>query len=810
MSGFLHDIQFAIRTLRRNPGYTLTALLTLVIGIGATVAVFSVARAVLFAPLPFPRPDRLVSVAEENGNGAQLTVSWRDFLDWRDGQRTFEAIAAHCQGGPSTVLGLGKPVRVGVVDVSDGFFSTLGISPERGRTLLPDEHVLGGPAGVVVSDGFWRTYLGSDPEFADREIEVGGFHARVVGVMPPEFEYPEGVEIWAAIELNRQSESRSAHNFEVIGRLEANADIDQAHADLDAITATFLTEDPGVANEDWFEDFFPRGVHVEPMLDALVGDTRRPLLILLGASALVLLIACTNLASAMLARGIAREREFALRRSIGAGRFQLVRHVLVESLVLSVAGAALGVGVATLAVRALPALAPAGIPRMVHVRIDDAVVGVAVLTALMTALLFGLLPAVSLSKASSASVLRGGARGGHGRRRHRVWNTLVSIEVALALTLLIGAGLLLRSFWSVLDVRPGFATHEVLTATLNPPSSRYPDGEARRVFFDAVLRELESVRGPGRAGLISAPPMTGVTNGRVDIWDGAQQGITADYQVASNAYFDAIGLVLLHGRIFTAQDRPDGPHVVVVNKAFADLAWPGEDPLGKQMTGGGMDDFWDKDRWATVIGVVSNMRQRDLTHEPRPAFYFPYNQRPFRTWSMTIIARPDQGSAVSLGPAIRTAVDRVDSDVPVSLATIESRIDRSLAPRRFTMLILVFFAVAALGLACVGIWGVVAYAVARRTREIGIRMALGAEVASVRRLVQSTYLRAAALGAAAGLLLSLSLTRVLRSLLYNTGPDDPVTIISVIIALAVATWVASFIPAWRTARISPLETMRIE
>jgi putative ABC transport system permease protein len=810
MNVLLHDLRFAIRTLRRNPGYTLTALLTLVIGIGANVAVFSVVRGVLLSPLPFPEPGALVSITEENGAGNRMSVAWRNFIDWRDRQRSLESIGAYSRGGPATVLGLGQPIRVGVSRVSDGFFATLGVQPARGRVLLPEEHKLGGPPAVVVSDGFWRVQLGSDPSFADREIEVGGFRARIVGVMPPEFEFPEGVDIWAAIELNAQSESRTAHNFSVVGRLRPNTDAARVDADLDAITAAFLEEDPGAAAEDWFDDFFPRGASIGTLLESLVGETRRPLMILFGASFLVLLVACTNLASAMLARGTNREREYALRRSLGAGRGQMARHILTESLVLSLAGGALGVAFAAVSLRVVPTLAPAGIPRIDEIGLDGTVLLVALGVAIITSLLFGLLPALRVVEGGFADTLRSGSRGGQTRTRMRVWNGLIALEVALALTLLIGSGLLLRSFQTVLAVQPGFRTADVLTATLNPPTSRYPDGEARRRFFDAILGEITDNRVVANAGIISGPPMVGVSNGRLDIREGTTTGLTGDYQVASSGYFAAMDVPLLAGRLFDDRDRSTTPHVVVVNAAFAEAAWPGEDPLGKQITGGGMDDFWDQDRWATVIGVVGNIRQRDLTADPRPTAYFPYRQRPFRTWSMTIVAAPARVGAAAAGPALRDIVRRVDSDVPVNLSTIESRIATSLTPRRFTMLILAFFAVAALLLACVGIWGVVAYAVARRTREIGIRLALGADASAVRRLVQTGYLGAAGAGAAIGLILSVALTRVLRSLLYEVQPTDPLTMIAVTTTLAAAAWLASYFPARRSTGVSPMETMRSE
>jgi predicted permease len=819
MTTLLHDVRFAIRTLRRHVGYTAAALLTLLLGIGANVAVFSVVYGVLLAPLPYPQPDALVRVWEVSGKGNVMASAWQNFVDWRDRSTSFLGLAAHgpggleSLGGESTVLGLDQPLRVPVTPVSKGFFSTLGVEPARGRMFLPEEHRLGGDAAVIVSDAFWRTNMGADADLSRHTLTVSAFRARVVGVMPAGFDYPNDTAIWYPLELSPQSESRTAHNWTVIGRLRPGTDAARAQAELDAITQSFIAEDPGVANEAWFEDFFPRAARVESLHQALVGGTQRTLWILLGASVLVLLVAATNLASATLARGAGREREYAVRRSLGAGRGRILRQLLTESIVLAGAGALLGVGAAAAAIGMLPVLAPAGIPRLDEVAINLPVVGGATVITILTAVLFGLLPALRLTDGRSAESLRSGGRGGSDRGRNRVWKGLIAIEVAFALMLLVGAGLLIRSLLTVLSVEPGFRTEGVLTAVVNPSVSRYNDNASKRTYYDEMIREFGTIQGIAAFGIVSAAPMTGVSNGLVAVRGGESNGptaLTGDYQLASAGYFDAIGIPLLGGRVFDERDHENAPHAVVVSRSFAEHAWPGQDPLGKQMTGGGMDDYWDKDEWATVIGVVADVRQRDLTLEGGPAYYFDYRQRPFRAWTMTAALRPERGNAAALASSVREAVQRVDRDVPVRLATIDDRVARALTPRRFTVMVLGLFAATALVLACVGIWGVVSYAAARRTREIGIRMALGADPGAARRLVQRDYLGAAALGAAVGLALSFALSRVLQSLLFEVRAADPITVSAVLLLLGVAAWVASFVPSLRSSRVSPMEAMRTE
>ncbi len=810
MRGVLQDVRFAVRTLRKNRGYTVVALLTLMLGIGANTAIFSLVYSVLLRPLPYPAPDRLVRVWERSGDGGRMASAWRNFVDWRERSASFTDLVAHASGGVSTVLGTGVPIRVGVAAVSEGFLRTLGVAPAVGRDFVAEEHRSGADPAVLVSDAFWRTYLGADTELSARRLEVAGFDVRVVGVTPPGFEYPPGVDVWYPVELDEQSASRTAHNYVVIGRLRADVPRARAEEELDGITARFLEEDPSVREETWFEDFFPRDTEVVSLHSYLVGDSRRPLWILLGASALLLLVACTNLASTALARGTWREREIAVRQALGAGRKRVIRLLVSESLVLALTGAALGLGLAWMMVKGLPALAPDALPEFARSGIHPVVLAFTLGVAVLTAIVFGLFPAAGLMRRDFTASLRSGARSGHGRARTAMWRGLIASEVALALVLLVGCGLLIRSFLTVLAVEPGFRTENVLTATISPPATRYPDGGSRVPLYAAIQERLAAIPGVASVGLIEVAPMSGVSNGMVDIEGGPRAGVTGDYQLASAGYFGAMGIPLLRGRLFDDRDLPGAEHVVVVSRAFAEEAWPGQDPIGKRMTGGGMDDYWDQDKWATVIGLVGDIRQRDLTRPPGPIYYFPYRQRPYRSWSMTAVLRSEGKLATGLGPQVRDIVRSIDPDVPIRLETIEARVGRVVSERRFTLFVLAVFAGVALLLACIGIYGVVAYAVARRTREIGIRIALGAAPGSVRRLVQRDTLTDVAVGGLVGLVAALALTRVMQSLLYEVSPTDPLTFILVLVALGAAGWVAAFVPSLRSSRIDPVTTMRAE
>lgn len=809
MHAVLQDVRFAARVLRKNPGYTIVALLTLALGIGANTAVFSLVNGALLRPLPYPESDRLVRIWEVNSRGGSMQAAWQNFADWRERSTSFTNLVAHSRGGPATVLGTGVPLRVGTTAVSEGFLRMLGIVPMAGRDLGRPDHERGAAPGVLISHRFWQTYLGGAPDFAGRRLQVSSLDATIVGVAPPGFDYPSGTDVWYPLELVQSGGSRTSHNYAVIGRLVGGATLGSAAEELGVITARFADADPGVREEDAFADFFPVDVRVETMQSWLVGDSRRPLFILLGASVLLLLVACTNLASTGLARGTRRTRELSVRQALGAGMGRLTRLLFTEAALLTALGAAFGLGVASLVLRLVPILAPEALPAHARLELSPAVLAFTFVAAAVTAVLVGLAPAMRYGRRDFFASLRGG-RGAGAATRSLLWRGLIASEVALSLVLLIGCGLLVRSFIEVLSTEPGFETENILTATFNPPSTKYPDGDARVPFYETLLAELERMPGVRAAGLIAAAPMSGVGNGLVDIDDGPRPTAIADYQLVSPGYFAALRIPLVSGRLFEPTDLPGTEHVVLVNQTLADLAWPGEDPIGKRMTAGGMDDYWEQDKWATVVGVVGDIRQQDLTRPPDPTYYFSFRQRPFRSWSMTAVLAPEASGTAGMGPAVREVARTVDPDVPVTLSMMDARVGSVLSERRFTLLVLAGFAVVALLLACIGIYGVVAYSVALRTREIGIRIALGARPASVRRLVQQDTIVDMAIGGGIGLVLAFALTRVLQSLLYEVSATDPMTFVGVLAALGGAGWLASFVPALRSTRVDPVQTMRAD
>ncbi|MDX1394015.1 MAG: ABC transporter permease [Gemmatimonadota bacterium] len=810
MSEWLQDFRFAARVLRKNPGYAIVAILTLALGIGANTAVFSLVNGVLLRPLPYEDPGRLVRVHELSGSGQQMQVAWRNFVDWRERSGSFTSLVAHTGGGQTTVLGTGSPIRTGAAAVSEGFLRALGVTPVAGRDLLAEEHRVGADPATIVSNRFWRTYLGADPQLESHRIEVGGFDARIVGVAPPGFDYPTGADIWYPIELSEQTESRTAHNYRVIGRLGEGTSRASAKQELDVITDRFLEEDPTAADDSSFESFFPRSVRVEELQSSLVGDSRRPLLILLGASTLLLLVACTNLASTGMARGARRRQELAVRQALGAGGRRLTRLLFAEALTLTVVGTALGLALASAIVRVVPLLAPDALPAFATFELDPRVLVFTIVIAGLTAVLFGLAPAMRSSRGLLAPAITGAGRGGGSRARTPLWRFLIASEVALSIVLMIGCGLLVRSFVRILQVEPGFQTRDILLATFNPPTSRYPTLEERGAYYERLLGELDVIPGVEAVGYISVAPMGGISNGIIDVEGGPAPAVTGDYQLASAETFAALGIPLIQGRLFDGTERPETGHVAIVSRAFADEAWPGDDPIGKRITSGGMDNYWNQEKWATVVGVVGDIRQRDLTRAPALTYYFPYSQRPFRSWGMTAVIRPEGAIRPDLGPTVREIARSVDSDVPVTLATIEDRVATVVAERRFTLLILAGFAGLALLLAAIGIYGVVAYAVALRTREIGIRIALGARPSAVRTLVQRDTLSDIVIGGAAGILMALALTRVMQSLLFEVSPTDPLTFIGVVVALGAVGWLAAWVPARRSTRIDPVRTMREE
>ena len=807
LSTLWQDVVVGFRVLRKNPGFTLTAIVTLALGSGAVAAMFSIVNGVLLRPLPYPEPDRLVTIEERHDNGSG-SVTWPNFLDLEAQARSFAAMTSY-GAWTTTVLGTAQPLRVRIGAVSSGFFRVFPVRPALGRLPLPEEHKLGASPVAVVSHEFWRDYLGSPRSLENVRIKLGWDH-QVVGVLPPGFDFPDRSQVWWPIELMEQSMSRTSHNWETVGRLRAGISADAAARELDQILAAL--------GPQYEPDFDATGAVVTGLQTAQTGRMQQPLLLLLAASAVFLLAACSNLASGILARGTARLGELTVRSALGATRTRLARQLLTESALLAVSGAAAGLLLAGVLLRVLTPLAPAEV-RMDRVGIDGWVAAFAVGIAFLATLLFGLFPALRLSSASTVTALREAAVGMASRRRMRVWNLLVAAEVALAVALLSGSVLLIKSFGRVMESDLGFQPAGALALAVDLPSVNYP-GRSPRIsgFHLAALEGIAALPGVVAAGFVNQPPLHGngptgamVVEGKPFDPSGRFTGY-AIYRVIGGDYFRAMGMPMVKGRGFGPGDDVSAPRVAVVDQAFADREWPGQDPLGKRVKPAGMDSNSEDDSepWFTVVGVVPSVRSSGMTAQVRPTYYFDHRQRPpYRSASVTYAVRT--GSAPEdLFASLRRVVREVDPEVPIVLQTMPQLVSRTVADRRFTMLVLGTFGGLALLLAIVGIYGVVSYSVAQRTREIGVRRALGATPGRVSTLVLGSTLAAVVPGLLLGALLTLANSRTLGALLYGVSPFDLPALTIAVGALGAAALVASLVPAWRAVRVDPLIAMRSE
>ncbi|MEQ9398867.1 MAG: ABC transporter permease [Longimicrobiales bacterium] len=801
------DVRYGVRSLVSSPGFSLVALLTLALGIGANTAIFSVVEGVLLEPLPYEEPEELVWISEVNQRGGPMSVAWANFVDWREQAPGMEALSAFGLSTP-TVLGGAEPVQVPGATVSQDFWSVFRVSTLAGRLTLPEDHREGAAPVVVVSRSMARDILGSaDPgAVVGRVIRLQGTPFEIVGVVATEFDFPGGAQHWSAVERTPQGDSRTSHNWAVVGRL-GDGTIETVEPALDAFQARLME---GVSTDDLA--YMAAEVRMVPLREELVGDIRQPLLILFGAAAFVLLVACTNLASTLLARGTVRSREFAVRSALGGSRRRLVRQLLTESVVLSLAGASAGVALAAGSLRLLRSLGEGAVPRLDGVSIDATVLGFTLLVALITALAFGLLPALRNAEGAQANVLRASGRGQAGGRR-RTWDVLVASEVALALMLLVGSGLLIRSLAAVLDEDAGFDASDVALLPVSLGAERYPSLDDHVRFWDGALERAGQVPGVTAVGVLSNRPLSSFPNGQVALDGDPSKYGDAGYMVASAGAFDALDIPLLRGRLFESTDGPDAPHVVVVSESFADTYWPGEDPVGRQVSGGGMDNYWDADPpvFGTVVGVVGDVRYRALERVAEPTVYWHYRQRPARLrFGGFLMAESGTGAPSLVAPQLGRVVRDADPEIPIRLGYMRDVVVDSVGDRRFMLFVLGGFAALAMILAGVGIYGVVSYTVARRTREMGVRLALGSPRESVLGLVLKGALRPVVFGLAAGVAGGLALSCILGGFLYQVDANDPVTFAGVTLALLLVGVAASVLPALRGTKVDPMIAMRAE
>jgi len=812
IAGLLAELRYAARTLRRGLGFTIVALLTLALGIGANTALFSVVNAVLLRPLPFPQADRIVKVAS-TVNGHDAAVSPADFHDWRRMAGSFTDVAAITDGS-FALSGDGPAEQLAAEYVTDGFFRIMGVAPALGRPFAPDEFVVGQDRAVIISDALWRSRFGADRSIVGRTLRLDGDARTVVGVMPPGFDFPGERAIWVPLAFDaRLAAMRGGHYLDVLGRLRPGVTVDQAAREMTGLATRIRADNPGV-NIDW-------SATAVSLREATVGDVRPALLVLLGAVGLVLLIACVNVANLLLARGASRAREHAVRAALGASAPRLATAVLAESLWLGLGGAALGVLLASWGTSAFVAIAPPGVPGIRGARVDGTVLAFALAAGVLTSLLFGLLPALSASRARVlADRLRdGGAALGsvHGRRsRH----ALVTAEVSLAVVLVVGAGLLLRSFVQLRTVDPGFDPRGVLTFDVSLPDASPPARNA--VFFASLLEREAALPGVRSAGAIFGLPLRdfgyGITiselDGRAIALEEQERGVVPQVRVVSRDFFRTLGIRLVRGRTFEATDRDSAPPVVVLSETAARRIFPGQDALGHRVVLGtrlGLGETHAR-VGGEVVGVVQDVHDQSLAREGRPWLYVVHDQ--FPVGFMSVVVRTEGDPSALVNPS-RATLATVNADVPMfHVRTMNEWISASMAANRFYAMLTAVFGVLALGLAGVGIYGVLAQAVGERTREIGLRIALGASTERVIAQVVRDGLRPAAAGLGLGLALAFALTRALARfltpMLYAVGPSDATTYVLGAVVMLVLAGVAAFLPARRAARVDPMVALRAD
>ena len=797
------DIRYAVRVLARGRAFVAISILTLALGVGANTAIFSVVRGVLLRALPYAEPARLVAIQSViRGNTA--AVSPPDFFDWRSQTHAFSGMAAYYLS-TTNLTGNGEPERLTQARVSANFFDVLGVRPPYGRGFVAGEDDAAAPRVAVLSDGLWRRRFGADPSVIGRTIDLDDAPTTVIGVAPADLHRPWDVDLWLTTRFAANDvapSARGARWIEVVGRLAPGVSLSSAGAEMNAIAARLERLDP--------RHNLDVASRVMPLQQDLVGQVRGPLMVLLGAVGFVMLIACVNVASLSLGRTAGRETELAVRTALGAGRGRLIRQILTESLVLSLGAGAVGIALATLGTRALLLLAPGDLPLLTAVHVDGVVLAFALLLMIASGLLFGLMPAVQGSRQAVEGRLRASSRGnslGTGRLRQ----LLVVAELALAISLLAGAGLLLRSFGQLTAVDPGFQPRQVTTFSLSLSPVRYPDAARQEQFASALLSRLDRLPGVTASGISFSLPLSGGGFSLTFAIGGRPESTGADephaqIRVATPEYFRTMGIPLIRGRGFTTEDRAGGDRVLLISAEAARRYWPNEDPIGQTLQTG-----WHRDGRALggrIVGVVGDVRQFSLASRPQPAVYAPLAQWPLD--EMSVVVRSSAPAATVLAEA-RDVIHQLDSSLPVYDARPLSDVVReSIAERRFYATLLAAFAALALVLAAVGIYGVIAYSVQQRRRELGIRIALGASSSQVIAMVMRQGMTLTLLGAAVGLVCASFLTRVLRGQLFGVSATDPLTFIAVPLILVLVAALACAIPARRAVAVDPASAIRAE
>jgi putative ABC transport system permease protein len=790
--------------LVKAPAFTALVVLILGLGIGVNTAIFSIVYAVALKPLPFAEPSRLIAIHGGRATNSDVALAYPDFIDFREQATSIEQMGGYTSGGV-TLTGSGEPDALDASFVTPDFFQVLGVKPLAGRLFEPNDNVKGAAPVAILSEAVWRRRFAADPNVIGRGIAIDRTGFTIVGVMPQDFEFPyqaDRVEIWlptiADPFVASLMDGRGASFMYAIGRLKPGATVGQAEGELAAIAARLAQQYP-TSNAG-------RTIAAVPLHDDIVNDYRRGLVLLLGAVGVVLLIACANVANLLLARGAARHKEIAIRMALGAGRARLIRQLLVESLAFSIAAGLVGIILSLWGVAALVAATPLDIPRLQSARVDTAVLAFATIVSMATGIIFGVTPALQLSRADHGEALNEAGRGSSGSRAARTGRALVVAEIALSLVLLTGAGLLVRSFLQLQRVEPGFVPQRAVTMQLLLPGSRYPDDADQIRFFRQVHERMTASPGVQSAAVSTTLPMSGSSLGAGFTVDDHPVANPADRPTAagfaiSPDYFATMGIQVVRGRVFTARDDENGPPVAIINETMARRFWPNEDPVGRRLT-----SYAGVSR--EIVGIVRDVKNRDLAESAGPQLYTPYVQQP---WPFLAVVARTTGDPAGLSATLRQAIASVDPDLAAGdVRTIDDYLAQSVATPRFNATLIAGFAVLALFLAGCGLYGVMSYAVVQRSREIGIRMALGAQPGDVRGMVVSQAMKMGLAGLIVGLAGAFATARLLGNLLFGIGPADPATFATVCGLLLGVVLVAAYVPARRATHVDPMVALRAE
>ncbi|HEX5890987.1 MAG TPA: ABC transporter permease [Pyrinomonadaceae bacterium] len=802
MDSVIKDLKFAIRGLLKRPAFTVIALVALALGIGANTAIFSLVNAVMLRPLPFAEPDELVWVYGNVRDGVnRASVSPLDFLDYRNQNKTFEQFAtSYSMALPATLTGGGDPDRLQASIISGNYLETFGVAPALGRGFTLDNEKPGQDQVTILSHALWQQRFGGDPSIINKTIVLNGRATEVIGVMGEGVSFPQAADLWLPMNLDADpsDKTRFSHMLRPVGRLKPGVSMAQAQADMDVIAAQLEQQFPE-SNQGW-------SLRLVPLREELVGGSRTMVLVLFGAVAFVLLIACANVANLLLVRAAARQKEIALRTALGASRWRIVRQMITEGLLLAIAGGALGAFLATWGVQLLVKLSENSIPPTVQVTIDATVLGFTLLVSVITGVLFGLAPAFRTADVNLIDALKEGMRGeGQSALRSRTRSALVILESAIAVVLLIGAGLLIRSLVALQNVNPGFDSQNVLTARVELSRFKYDNPDKAASFFQELETRISNLPGVEAAGMVSELPLSGQGN---DMWYTVEgqppvtrdQMPLADFRRVNQNYIRAMGIPLLRGRNFTEQEVRQTAKVIIVSKQLVQSAFPNEDALGKRLITGFKGEPYE------IVGIAGDLLHQSLGAPPTPAMYFPMRQ----SGRMNLVVRT-KGDPLSLAGALRNEVRAIDPDQPVSaLRPMAEWVDSSVAQPRYRTTLLALFAALAMVLAATGIYGVMSYSVAQRTHEIGVRMALGAQRVDVLKLVVGQGMVLTLIGVGIGLLAAFGLTRVMESLLFGVTPKDPITFAVVAALLTTVAFLACFVPARRATKVDPLVALRYE